>query len=360
LPEFIQERSLRIAIAGAGTTGAYCCRLLKNKGFQVHLYDRKRKTACGINPCAWGTSVGFTELASTAGLYPEKYILQRFDSVIMDDVLVKGNLMTFDKPAFLRDLLGDVDIRDGVIPAHQYDRIIDATGVARSYLPPLPNDLLLPATQHRVQTKEPLQNRIKLTRVGYAWCFPLGEMGAHIGCGSLVGDPDKALEEIGWLPKRWGNPHGHVLCACKGRLRLSSPLHSQPFCVEGPPGGIWGIGEAIGCVAPLAGDGIVPGMRSVQLLLDHWEDPANYTRAVLKEFEWMTRERHVVNKLLAASPLGVKDAWVLRKNSRRMAMKVGFKEALGFLKTLRTRSRESEAGCSRRPRGTSSHNTGQE
>lgn len=97
---------MKVAIVGAGTTGAYCYRLLKNKGFQVHIYGRKPETACGINPCAWGTSEPFLELTSAAGLNPEAYILRRFDSVMMDDVPVKGKLMTFDKPVFIKDLLG--------------------------------------------------------------------------------------------------------------------------------------------------------------------------------------------------------------------------------------------------------------
>jgi len=123
-------------------------------------------------------------------------------------------------------------------------------------------------------------------------------------------------------------------------LRLTGPHGSLPFCVDGSPSGIWGVGEAIGCVAPLAGDGIVPGMKSVRLLLANWEDPQAYTKAVLKEFDWMARERRVIDKLLTASPLGIKEAWVLRKNSRRMAMQVGLKEAVMFLKALRKKNTE--------------------
>lgn len=348
---------MKIAIAGAGTTGAYCYRLLKNLGLDVHPYDKKKKTACGINPCAWGTSEGFVDLVSFAGLSPEKYILQRFHSVIMDEVPVKGELMTFDKPSLIRDLLGGVEVREGRIPTRRYDRIIDATGVSRSYLPPVKDDVLLPATQCRIQTDERLENRIKLGGVGYAWCFPLGSMGYHIGCGSLLGDPAVYLDGLGWLPKRSSTPPAKVRCACRGKLRLTGPHDSQPFFVDGPSNSIWGVGEAIGCVAPLAGDGIVPGMRSVHLLLQHWENPEAYTAAVLKEFDWMKRERQVIDKLLAASPLGIKDAWVLRKNSKRMAMQVGLKEAIGFLKALRKkntpyRRRKAGDGRERRHHGT--------
>jgi flavin-dependent dehydrogenase len=326
---------MRIAIAGAGTTGAYCYRLLKKQGLNVHIYDGKHKTACGINPCAWGTSRGFMELTSEAGLTPEKYILQRFESVLMDDVHLKGELMTFDKPVFIRDLLEGAELMEGPVQVNRYDRIIDATGVSRSLLPSIKDDLLLPAIQHRIKTEEKLENRIKLRGIGYSWCFPLGSQGYHIGCGTLIGDPAVYLKQLGWLPK--GPPEGtsQTLCACVGRLRLTGPYHSQPFYVDGAPQGIWGVGESIGCVAPLAGDGIVPGMKSVQLLLKHWEDPSGYSRAILKEFDWMKTERQVIDKLLASCPLGIKDAWILRKNSKRMALEVGLKQAIKFLKALR-------------------------
>jgi hypothetical protein len=95
------------------------------------------------------------------------------------------------------------------------------------------------------------------------------------------------------------------------------------------------VGEAIGCVAPLAGDGIVPGMKSVQLLMKWWDDPWGYTRAVLKAFDWMKPERAVIDKLRNNRSLGLNDARVLKRNSRRMGMQVGLKEAASLLKRLR-------------------------
>ena len=87
-----------------------------------------------------------------------------------------------------------------------------------------------------------------------------------------------------------------------GRIRLTAPHNSQPFVAAGSDGEVWGVGEAIGCVAPLAGDGIVPGMKSVQLLMKWWDDPSGYTRAVLKEFDWMKKERAVIDKLRKKQP----------------------------------------------------------
>ena len=94
------------------------------------------------------------------------------------------------------------------------------------------------------------------------------------------------------------------------------------------------MGEAIGCVAPLAGDGVVPGMKCVQLLLERWNDPYGYEKAVLREFRWMEDERRVIDKLRHRETLGLRDAWVLKKNSRRMSMEVGLKEAKVLMKRL--------------------------
>jgi flavin-dependent dehydrogenase len=326
---------MRIAIVGAGTTGAYCYSLLTRQGFQVDIFDRTRKTACGINPCAWGTSRGFTEQLKAAGLDPEKYILQKFDSVIMDEVRIRGELMTINKPALIRDLLGGANIRGDRFKMADYGRVIDATGITRAFLPPIKNDVLLPCIQQRIQPKQQLDNRIQLGKIGYAWCFPLGEFGAHIGCGSLVSNPKKMLKQIGWLDHSSPDSEQIPVCACSGNVRLTGPHDALPFVTERSDIPVWGIGEAIGCVAPLAGDGIVPGMKSVSLLMENWENPEGYMRSILKEFEWMKNERTVIDKILASTPVGIKDAWVLRKNSKRMGMRVGLKEALKFLKILR-------------------------
>jgi flavin-dependent dehydrogenase len=130
-------------------------------------------------------------------------------------------------------------------------------------------------------------------------------------------------------------PQGDIMCRCRGKIRLTGPRYSLPFAALNGGQEIWGIGEAIGCVAPLAGDGIVPGMKSVQILMAHWDNPAGYTRAILREFKWMTGERRVIDKLRNNEDLRLGDAWILKKNSRRMGMEVGVKEAVSLLRHLR-------------------------
>lgn len=326
---------MKLAIAGAGMTGAYLYRLLKNQGCEIDLFDRGEEIGCGLKPCAWGTSADFVELVEKAGLAAEKYILRRLDHLLMDDVRIAAELITFDKPRLVRDLLGDAEIRSEPLSIDRYDRVIDATGVSRALLPPIEDDIVLECRQYLIETEEPLENRIKLGGIGYAWCFPLSRNRYHVGCGSLIHDPHRILRQLGWLDSASPRHERKILCGCTGSIRLTGAHHSQPFVADGPGEGIWGIGEAIGCVAPLAGDGIVPGMRSVQLLLDTWDKPDQYREAVLEEFRWMKDEREVIDRLRKAERVGIREARVLRRNSRRMGMRVGLREAFALLKNLR-------------------------
>lgn len=330
-----QNKKTKLAIAGAGMTGAYLYRVLKNEGFEADLFDLKRMNRCGLKPCAWGTSAGFIDLVEQAGLDAEKYILRRLDYVLMDDVRIKAELMIFDKPQLIKDLLKDAEIHFTPLPLNRYDRVIDATGVSRALLPSIENDIVMECRQYLIETAEPLENRIKLGGIGYAWCFPLSRNLYHVGCGSLLTHPQRILKDLGWLESTSPQYEKKILCNCTGNIRLTGPFQSQPFVCEEVGEGIWGIGEAIGCVAPLAGDGIVPGMQTAQLLLNNWDKPLEFTNAVLGEFCWMKDERGIIDKLKKAEAMGLREAGVLRKNSKRMGMQVDLRDAFTLLKNLR-------------------------
>jgi hypothetical protein len=331
----VRDKAAKLAIAGAGITGAYLFRILKREGCEAHLFDRESTTRCGLTPCAWGTSKGFCELVERAGLDPARYILQRLDHVIIDDIRIKADLMVFDKPRLIRDLLGDATVHLTPLPLHRYERVIDATGTARALLPPIKDDIVLGCRQYLVKTVEPLENRIKLGGIGYAWCFPLSGNLYHIGCGSLLADPQRILKNLDWLESGSARHGKEIICSCTGKIRLTGPHRSQPFVIDDGRGEIRGVGEAIGCVAPLAGDGVVPGMKSVHLLLHTWDKPQQYTEDVLDEFRWMEDERGVIDTLRKSGRVGIGEARVLRSNSKRMGMQVGLRDAVDLLKNLR-------------------------
>jgi len=322
---------LKVAIMGAGITGAYLYRLLNRKGQRVDIFNKKPGTRCGISPCAWGTSHEFIELVNESGLNASLYILTPSDHVIMDGIQIKANLMTIDKQRLISDLLQGVEVSYSRPDKGKYDRIIHATGVARRFLPPIEDDIVLQCTQFRIKTDVPRSNETKLGKIGYAGCFPLVDNTSHVGCGCLLSDPLKILKELAWIHNV---PRRDIVCSCGGTIRLTGPEHSQPFFVAVDGHEVWGVGESIGCVAPLAGDGIVSGMKSAQILVKHWNDPYGYTKAIKKEFRWMGPERRVIDKLRNNESLRPGDAWVLRKNSRRMGMEVRLRDAAILLKHL--------------------------
>lgn len=326
----MENAKLRIAIAGAGITGAYLYKLLAEHHHDIDIFDRNPGTHCGIAPCAWGTSRGFTELVKSSGLDPTNYILKQTNHILIDGLRMTVDLMTIDKKRLISDLLLGATIKYEQIDATRYDRIIDATGAARAFLPAIRDDIFFHCIQYRIETIELLESRIQLGKIGYGWIFPLAGNEYHIGCGSLIADPHRMMTEIGWLRDV---PHTNR-CTCEGDIRLSAPQCSQPFVFCDQTGEVWGVGEAIGCVGPLAGDGIVPGMRSAQLLIKWWNDSIGYTGAILKEFHWMEKERQVINELKNCEHPTLRDAWVLKKNAGRMGMQVGISKVAALLRHL--------------------------
>jgi len=320
---------MKIAIAGAGISGAYMYRLLKACSYDVTIFDIKHKTNCGINPCAWGTTKGFEDLVGRAGLNPYDYILRSFDHVWFDEIKIKAYMLTIDKPKLIKDLLGDALINDAkLLKTTEYDMVIDATGVARAFLPKIPKDLISPCYQYRMVSDEPPEMRIKVSKIGYAWIFPLSDKEFHVGAGSLVYDPFEILRSLKLVYPGFTN---NMKCLCYSRVRLTAPMGSRPFVHEN----VWGIGEAIGCVAPILAEGIIPSMKSALLLLENINFPVGYELAILKEFAWMEKEREVVERLRSGKPIGLGSALVLQRNTRRMEMKMGLWDAFKLLRRAR-------------------------
>lgn len=314
---------MKIAIAGAGITGAYLFRLLRKEGFVPDVYGSSHQTACGINSCGWGTSLGFKELVKEAELDPDDYIIGRFDHMFLHDIRVKAEFYTIDKPRFVNALSESAEVKLTPLNPSSYERIIDATGVARAYLPPIQNDLLMNCIQFKVKSGESDEVKVKIGGDGYAWYFPLGDV-AHIGYGSIKRRPESKIDGktlSGWSIKE-------PICSCRGVVRVSAPDASRPFILNGPPQ-IIGVGESVGCVSPLVGDGIVDGMRSVRILLDNWDNPEGYSEKLLREFNWLDKERKVVDKLSKSRSLSILDGRVLLENSRkRMGIRMGLIDAL--------------------------------
>ncbi|MBP2145597.1 flavin-dependent dehydrogenase [Methanofollis sp. W23] len=302
---------MKIAVAGAGVAGSFLASRLSDAGYVVDLYDLPAQTACRASPCAWMATRDFPAVLEAEGLEPEKYVIEHFDAFFLQEQRLEADLMTIHKPALLADLRGEVGVRTGRPDLSEYGRVIDATGTARAYLPAITGDDFCRCVQFRVQggDRAPSLPSVRYVHGGYAWSFPLGGGERHVGCLSHLADPAGLIGETGYLD-------GEAHCGCRSRLRVTSPYRAQPFV----SGNVCGVGEAIGCTYPLVGDGIVPALLSARLLLDHFDDPAGYTQAVLDAFPGMQGERTLLERMKAGrrpSP-----AWIDEVDTSRLGVRV--------------------------------------
>jgi flavin-dependent dehydrogenase len=308
---------MRVAIAGAGMSGSFLYKRLKDQSHtEVDLYDEKKSTACGSRPCAWGfaPTQGTREMLSKV-VDPARFEMLRSLEASVDGVRIGFDMLTLDKPALIRELTKGAAIREGAIDLEDYDRVIDATGVDRAYLPKIENDVIAECVQYRVRSGKHLDLWFKTSSLGYEWCFPLGNDEYHIGFGNLkteVRDYRPALlddADSGSMKLR---------CRCRSRIRLSSPFHSQPIV----SGKVVGIGESIGAVGPLAGDGNMHAMQTAELLLEHWDDLEGYAKEVLRRYDWMRRERRTAEKIGNGQRPNLSDALVFRRHSQMVGMEM--------------------------------------
>ncbi|MHC1710029.1 MAG: NAD(P)/FAD-dependent oxidoreductase [Methanomassiliicoccales archaeon] len=320
---------MKIAIAGAGMSGAYLFRRLVNDGFKdIELFDAKKTNPCGSRPCAWG----FAPRAETYDLIakvadPESFELQRSGKISIDGIDIRSDMLTMNKPALIKEMIGDAEIRYGPIDLSKYDRIIDATGVSRAYLPPIKDDYVAECIQYKVRSEEPLGFWFRTSSVGYEWCFPLGGDEYHIGFGSLKSDVRS------YRPSK--NKDGRdlsvqLLCKCHSIVRLTAPFFSQPFVKEK----IVGIGESIGAVAPLASDGNLYAMQCGEMLLEDWDDPDRYSERVLKRYDWMRSERKGLEKLMEGRTPSLLESMSMRKHLRSVGVEIKGSHILKFLRNM--------------------------
>lgn len=279
-------KSLKIAIVGMGVAGSYLINQLTKRGHEVTGYERytEQNFEC---VCAWGTSrYGIDHFTKKCDLNFEDYVIHEGIKFRME---YGGNqflsdvtgLVTFDKHRMVLDMQKGQNVIYGkwirsLEP--EYDMIIDATGGIRGVLPKLPQDLQIPVVQYRVKFDKPPMNDFYLkmfeTNSGYFWYFPLNNNEAHIGAGDYYRRHMQYIEEFmrknpGKRTKIVGRP-----------IRLLPPSKCEPFYHRK----IVGVGESIGTVFPLAGEGIIPSLQCSDIFLENMYDLQKYRRAVLQHF----------------------------------------------------------------------------
>jgi flavin-dependent dehydrogenase len=279
---------LRIAVVGAGVAGSYLINRLE--GHDVECFEQRAQDKW-YTVCAWGTSRPYiASMVKKVGLNFDDYVLHTGDKMIVDygtgsfEAPLKG-LVTYDKHRLCEDMLKGHKIHWGAqVKAldrrfDDFDLVVDATGMPRSLLPKIKDDILVPCVEYQVKSsKLPWQDfYIKPYRGmrGYFWFFPLGEGMAHVGAGELHGAYKGEIEAF--LKKY----DCEVIRKIGRPVRIVPPAYAQPFSV----GKVVGVGESIGTVYPMLGEGIIPSMECVETFVQNLDDLEKYSEEILRKYD---------------------------------------------------------------------------
>lgn len=291
---------MKLAVIGAGVAGSFLSNMLQKSGHTVTLFESSKKES-HWPVCAWGASRHMLEYFSKkAGLDFDNYIFHVGKRLKMDlpnnksEYLELGGLVTYNKKQWESDLISDVNIVYGTncdkrtFPIGDYDYIIDCTGFHRSFLPKPKEDFIIPAYEYMVENVKDIDEFHVIGYMGargYFWYFPLEDGTGFIG----AGDIDRKYLGI----KEFFDSHPNAKIVKKiGRpIRLSPPKMMEPFSDKN----IIGVGESIGTVFPMLGEGIIPSLLCCEIFLDVFDkstsndtkfDEKAYRDKVLKKFQY--------------------------------------------------------------------------
>jgi len=248
-------------------------------------------------------------------------------------------LCTYEKLSLIKDFIKDSEIHFGVNKKleeldSEFDIIVDCTGFHRIYLPTLEQDFCLPTYEYKIE----YENGVPFDDFyikpfphmsGYFWYFPMGKNLAHIG----AGDYNKQhVEETNKFFKKYG---GKVTKTVGCPIRLATPNMCKPFY----KGKVVGVGESIGTVYPLLGEGIIPSMMCADIFVKNLGDNESYEKEVDeyfkiygKVFNFIRTKLHNKFNLLRMLPDLLSIFRYMKKNEERFGMEINMRDLMKVAK----------------------------
>jgi len=288
---------MHFAIAGAGVAGSYLGNMLNRRGHEVEIFEAAKKEE-HWPVCAWGASRHMLEkFSDLAGLDFAKYVFHVGHRLRMElpndheEYLDLRGLVTYNKFAWEKDLLDNVKVTYGVkvthktFPFDKYDYVIDCTGLHRTLLPKSEQDFLIPAYEYLLENVEGIDEFYVIGykgAKGYFWYFPLGGGRGYMG----AGDVQKKYYGVEEFFKQ--HPESRIVKKIGRPIRLAPPKRMEPFF----EGNVIGVGESIGCVFPMLGEGIIPSLVCCEIFLDVLRKSngkfnfKEYRKGVLAKFDY--------------------------------------------------------------------------
>ncbi|MCH2380102.1 MAG: NAD(P)/FAD-dependent oxidoreductase [Nitrososphaerales archaeon] len=280
---------MKIAIIGLGVAGSYLLHTLSKehdvKGFEM-------QEAGEFNAvCAWGAAKSeMQRIFERINIDFDNYVFFNGNNINLElkgkirKVGCKG-LVTYDKHQLELDLTKGLDANYGkritpeTFPSEDYDLVIDATSLQRVMLPKINDQLLVPCVEYMVEYEKLPYDDFYVkpfsTASGYFWYFPLMKNTAYVGAGDYY---RKHNEELDYFNKKHG---GKIIKKIGRPIRLSAPEVCQPFS----KGNVVGVGEAIGTVFPLIGEGIIPSLQCAEILHRNIDNIPRYEEEVKEHFK---------------------------------------------------------------------------
>ena len=265
---------MKFAIVGAGVAGSFLASMLKRNGNEVEVFEWYQKDK-HFPVCAWGASRHMlSHFSEMAGLNFDDYIFHVGNRIEIrlpngkNEFLNCLGLVTYDKKKWEEDLLDGININYGVrcthdnFPYHKYDYVFDCTGFHRSLLPkPNEKELVIPAWEYLVDNVHGANEFYILgykRAMGYFWFFPLDNGRAYVG----AGDVGRVYYGVSEFFKE--QPQARILAKIGRPIRITPPTRMEPLTNDK----VIGVGESVGCVFPLLGEGIIPSLICSEILLD--------------------------------------------------------------------------------------------
>ncbi|MFA5296272.1 MAG: NAD(P)/FAD-dependent oxidoreductase [Methanoregulaceae archaeon] len=289
----------KVAIIGSGIIGAYIALKLKEKGFDVFLYDKKQEKDLGFKPCSTlvserirrfiavsddcveniidGCRINFPKKTIELGFNPRHLVLNR-------DKLIQEQLSLL-KEKGVNVCLGE-DIRE--IPS-QYDYVIGCDGptsVMRRKL-----NLKEPWLKTGMQVFVKKQDRSSFTDVfpiksGFLWQIPRGDF---IEYGILTSSLKPREAFLDFLEKQKVEAKNIVsaLVPFSGPGMIFSKNKKVALC-----------GDAMGLTKPWSGGGIIWSLYAADILVKNFPDFNKYEKEAGKFFEFKIIKGVIANRLV--------------------------------------------------------------
>jgi len=164
---------------------------------------------------------------------------------------------------------------------------------------------------------------------GYFWYFPMGKNLAHIGEGDYTRQHD---DETNKFFKKYG---GMVTKTVGRPIRLATPIMCKPIY----KGKVVGVGESIGTVYPLLGEGIIPSMMCADIFVKNLGDKESYEKEVDenfkiygKVFNLIRTKLHNKYNLLRMMPDLLSIFRYMKKNEDRFGMEINMRDLMKVAK----------------------------